>query len=231
MKVLAVDTSSVVATCAVLDEEKVLGEYSLNQDMMHSEKLIPMLKELMESLNLKIQDIDLFAAAVGPGSFTGLRIGIATMKSFAHVVDKPIIGISTLEGLAFNLPFSNIVVPIMDARRNRVYTGLYEWENENLCNIEEPTVMDINELIDIINKNYENIVFNGDGTLVYREELIDGLKDKASFAPKGFNFCRATSIGELALLKYKDSKRTCDYFNLSPEYLRESQAQREYNKG
>lgn len=229
MKVLAVDTSSVVATCAVLDDEKVLGEYSLDQNMMHSEKLIPMIKELMESLNLKMQDIDLFGAAVGPGSFTGLRIGLATMKSFAHVVDKPIVGVSTLEGLAYNLPFSNMVIPIMDARRKRVYTGLYKWDSGNLYNIKAPTVMNLDELIDIVNKNYEKVIFNGDGTLVYREELIDGLKTKALFPPKGFNFCRATSIGELALIKYKRCE-VDDYFNLAPEYIRESQAQREYNK-
>ena len=106
MKVLAVDTSSVVATCAVLDEEKVLGEYSLNQEMTHSEKIIPMIKELMDSINLKPKDIDVFAGAVGPGSFTGLRIGIATIKGLAHVFDKPVVGVSTLEALAYNIPFS-----------------------------------------------------------------------------------------------------------------------------
>ena len=132
MKVLAIDTSSVVATCAVLEDKKVLGEYSLNQDMTHSERLVPMIKEVMDSLKFKIKDIDLFASAIGPGSFTGLRIGVSTINSFAHVVDKPVIGVSTLEALAFNLPNNEIVVPMIDARRNRVYTGIYKWKNGKL---------------------------------------------------------------------------------------------------
>ncbi len=229
MKVLAIDTSSVVATCAVLDEEKILGEYSLNQDMSHSEKLSPMIKELMDSLKLKIQDIDLFASAIGPGSFTGLRIGIATMNSFAHVVDKPVVGVSTLEALAFNLPNNDIVIPMMDARRDRVYTGIYKWINGKLFNITAPTIMKVTELINVINDNYERVTVNGDGTLKYRNILEDNLKGKILFSPRGFNHCRATSVGELAILKYNDGEID-NYFTLTPEYLRESQAEREYNK-
>ena len=100
MKVLAVDTSTMVSTCAVLDDEKILGEYSLNQEVTHSENLVPMIKEMLYNLGLKASDIDLYGVATGPGSFTGLRIGIATVKSLAHVFDKPIVGVSTLEGLA-----------------------------------------------------------------------------------------------------------------------------------
>lgn len=229
MKVLAVDTSSVVATCAVLDEEKIIGEYSLNQKLSHSEKLSPMIKELMDSLKLKIKDIDIFASAIGPGSFTGLRIGIATINSFAHVVDKPVIGVSTLEALAFNLPNNDIVVPMMDARRDRVYTGIYKWINGELCNIMEPKVMKVRELINVINNNYDKVSVNGDGTLKYKKVLEDNLKDRIFFAPRGFNNCRATSVGELAILKY-NAGEVDNYFTLTPEYLRESQAQREYNK-
>ena len=104
MKILALDTSTIMTTCAVLDENQVLGEYSLNGDMAHSEKLVPMVKEVLDSLGLKIEDIDLYGVTKGPGSFTGLRIGVATVKAFAHLFDKPIVGIATLEALAFNLP-------------------------------------------------------------------------------------------------------------------------------
>ena len=103
MKVLGLDTSTMMTTCAVLDDENLLGEYSLNQDMTHSENLVPMIKEILDNLNLEVSDIDLYGVSIGPGSFTGLRIGIATVKSLAHVFNKPIVGISTLEGLAFNL--------------------------------------------------------------------------------------------------------------------------------
>lgn len=230
MKVLAVDTSSVVATCAVLDEEKVLGEYSLNQEMTHSEKIIPMIKELMDSLNLRPEDIDLFAGAVGPGSFTGLRIGIATIKGLAHVFDKPVVGVSTLEALAYNIPFDGIVVPLIDARRERVFTGIYKWRDGKLVNLSEPTILELDELLNIIQDNYEKVLFNGDGTLVYKEKIVEKLKDKAQFAPISLNMARASSVGELGLLKWKEGNAE-NYFQLVPEYLRESQAQREYKKG
>lgn len=229
MKVLAIDTSSVVATCAVLDEEKLLGEYTLNQDMTHSERLIPMIKTLMDSLKLKPEDIDLFAGSVGPGSFTGLRIGLATIKGLAHVVDKSVIGISTLEALAFNVPFDGIVIPTMDARRDRVYTGIYRWENGKLLNIMEPTILNIDELLDIVDSKYEKVLFNGDGTLVFKDRIDEKLKDKALYAPISLNMAKASSIGELALLKWEEGSQE-NYFNLSPDYLRESQAQRQLNE-
>lgn len=229
MKVLAIDTSSVVATCAVLDEEKLLGEYTLNQDMTHSERLIPMIKTLMDSLKLKPEDIDLFAGSVGPGSFTGLRIGLATIKGLAHVVDKSVIGISTLEALAFNVPFDGIVIPIMDARRDRVYTGIYRWENGKLINIMKPTILNIDELLDIVDSKYEKVLFNGDGTLVFKDRIDEKLKDKALYAPISLNMAKASSIGELALLKWEEGSQE-NYFNLSPDYLRESQAQRQLNE-
>ncbi len=135
MRVLAIDTSTMVSTCAILEDEKLLGEYSLNQEITHSENLVPMIKEMLDNLELNISHIDLYGVAIGPGSFTGLRIGIATIKAFAHVFDKPMVGVSTLEGLAFNLPYRGIIVPMIDARRNRVYTGIYKWENGNIINI------------------------------------------------------------------------------------------------
>jgi tRNA threonylcarbamoyladenosine biosynthesis protein TsaB len=226
LKVLSIDTSSVVATCAVLDEDKVLGEYSLSQDMTHSENLVPMIKEIMGGLNLKVSDIDIFAAAVGPGSFTGLRIGIATIKSLAHVVDKPVVGVSTLEALAFNIPcFSGILAPIIDARRNRVFSGIYRWKNNKLINIKEPSVVELDELISILQTYDEKILFNGDGTLVYKDKIMEKLNGKVSFSPISTNMPRASSIGELAIIKTKEGK-TESYFELVPQYLRESQAQR-----
>jgi tRNA threonylcarbamoyladenosine biosynthesis protein TsaB len=229
LKVLAIDTSSMVATCAVLDEEKVLGEYNLNQDMTHSERLIPMIKVIMDSLSLKIEEIDLFAGAKGPGSFTGLRIGLATIKSLAHVLDKPVLGISTLEALAFNIPFGGIVVPIMDARRNRVFTGIYQWENGILINRFEPNIMEIDELIEKVQSFDGKVVFNGDGTVVYKDNISKKLGPNAIFAPIHLNGAKASSVGELAMLKWNKGQRE-NYFDLVPEYLRESQAQREYKK-
>lgn len=229
MRVLGLDTSTLMTTCGVIDENILLGEYSLNQDMSHSERLVPMVKEVLDNLKLKIEDIDVFGVSVGPGSFTGLRIGIATIKAFAHIFDKPIIGVSTLEALAFNLPFNDIVVPMIDARRDRVYTGIYKWEGNDLITILEPTVMEIDTLLEILDKNYEKLIVNGDGSLLFKERISNMLKDKVRFATLGQNMCRASSICELALLKYEKGI-VDDYFTLAPDYITESQAQRELNE-
>ncbi|NMA85979.1 MAG: tRNA (adenosine(37)-N6)-threonylcarbamoyltransferase complex dimerization subunit type 1 TsaB [Tissierellia bacterium] len=228
MKTLAIDTSTMMATCAVLDEDYLLGEFSLNQDMSHSENLIPMIKEVLDNLKLKPEDIDLYGVAIGPGSFTGLRIGVATVKSFAHIFNKPIIGVSTLEALAYNLPYNGTIVPMIDARRNRVYTGIYKWEGEKLINTMEPTAMEIDHLLEML-REYENIIVNGNGTHLYRDKIVNTLGVKLRLSPIGLNECKASSIGELAIIKYNEGIGD-DYYTLAPEYLNESQAQRELRK-
>ena len=229
MKVLAVDTSTMVSTCAVMEEQRLLGEYSLDQKITHSENLIPMIKEVLDNIELKVSSIDLYGVALGPGSFTGLRIGIATIKAPAHVFDKPIIGVSTLEGLAFNLPYRGIIVPMIDARRDRVYTGIYRWEDGNIINIKGPATMEIDALLEYLDDNYNNIMVNGNGSLMYRDRIINMLGEKVELAPVGLNGCRAASICELSLLKWGKGQIN-DYYTLAPEYLRESQAQRELRK-
>lgn len=218
-----------MASCAVMDETRVLGEFSLSQEMSHSESLVPMIDEILQGLNLKINDIDLYGVAIGPGSFTGLRIGVATVKAFSHMFDKPIIGVSTLEGLAFNLPHNEIVVPMIDARRNRVYTGIYSWNHGQLKTIVEADAVEIDELLEKLDKNYNNIVVSGDGSTLYRERISQVLKEKVYFATIGQNYCKATSIGELALNKYNAGYRD-DYYTIVPDYLRKSQAERELMK-
>ena len=225
MKILAIDTSTLMATCAVIQDDILIGEFSLNQNMSHSEKLVPMIKEILDNLSLRIDDIDLYGVSTGPGSFTGLRIGLATVKGFAHLFDKPVVGVSTLEGLAFNLPHNEIVVPMIDARRDRVYTGIYSWENGRLKTIMEADVIEIDDLLEILDK-YDKICVNGDGSKLYREKIGSALGDKVLFSTIGQNSCKAASIGELALLKYKDGHRD-NYFTLVPDYLRQTQAERE----
>lgn len=228
MKVLGLDTSTLMTTCGVIDENKLLGEFSLSQDMSHSEKLVPMIKEVLDNLDLTIKDIDVFGVSIGPGSFTGLRIGIATMKAFAHLFDKPIVGVSTLEALAYNLPYNNIIVPMIDARRERVYTGIYKWEGTNLITLMKPDVIEVKDLLHMLQK-YDDVVVNGDGSIVFKDLIQNELKDKVRFSTIGQNMCRASSICELALIKYNNNI-VDDYFTLAPDYLRETQAQRELNE-
>lgn len=229
MKVLGLDTSTLMTTCGVIDGERLLGEYSLSQDMSHSEKLVPMVKQVLESLDLKVKDIDVFGVSIGPGSFTGLRIGIATVKAFAHLSNKPIVGVSTLEALAYNLPYNKIIVPMLDARRQRVYTAIYKWEDQIIKTIMAPCVIEIKELLDILNKDFDNLVVNGDGSIVFKDLIKETLKDKVRFSTIGQNMCRASSICELALIKYNNNE-VDDFYTLAPDYLLETQAQRELNE-
>lgn len=229
MKILALDTSTHMASCTVMDKDKVLGEYSLNQDFSHSEKLVPMIEEIFNNLDFGIKDIDLFGVALGPGSFTGLRIGVATIKAFAHLFNKPVVGVSTIEALAFNLPFNEIVVPMIDARRDRVYTGIYSWVGSELKTLMEADALEMDTLLEKLDSEYENIVANGNGALLHRDRIKKRLKDKVRFAPIGDNSCRSTSVAELALIKYNQGKRD-DHYTLAPDYLRKSQAERQLEK-
>lgn len=228
MKILAIDTSSNVASAAVLEDDRLLGEYTMNHKKTHSQKIMVMIEELLRDLELDIKDIDLFAAASGPGSFTGLRIGVATIKTLAHVCEKPVVGVNTLEGLAYNLPFcEHIIVPVMDARQNRVYAASYIWD-EGFREIGEPEAMTIEECVGSCGELLDT-VFLGDGAIVHRDYIESNLGERAHFAPSNAMEQRAASIGCRAYEKYKNGEQT-SYLDLKPEYLKKSQAEQELEK-
>lgn len=228
MKVLAIDTSANVATAAVMEDNILLGEYILNHKRTHSQKIMVMLEELLKDLELKVSDIDLFAAANGPGSFTGLRIGVATMKALAHSVNKPVAGVSSLAGMAYNLPFcEHIIVPVMDARANRVYTASYIWD-EGFKELTEPEATTIEECVANCGELLDT-VFVGDGAIAHMEYIKEKLGDKAIFAPAAAMNQRASSIAALALDMAKRGE-VSNYEALKPVYLKKSQAEQELEK-
>ncbi len=230
MKVLAVDTSSIVATAAIMDDDRLIGEYILNHKKTHSQKLMPIIKEILHSAELKVSDIDVFAVASGPGSFTGLRIGVATIKGLAHAVNKPVIGISTLDGLAFNLPFCKyLICPIMDAKREQVYNSLYKWIDKTFYIVENYRALSIEQLINELREKNEKVMFTGDGVRVFQDKLISELGELCEFAPVSCRMQKASSIAELALQKAHRGE-TESYLTFAPFYLRKSQAEREYEK-
>lgn len=159
MKILGLDTSTLMTTCAVMEDDNLLGEFSLALDMSHSEALVPMIKSLLDNLNLDIEDMDGFAVAIGPGSFTGLRIGLATAKAFSHATDKPIISISSLEALAINVVGHGVVVPMMDARRDRVFTGIYDLSGKNIKTILQPVAIEVTKLIEILDQKTKLFIY------------------------------------------------------------------------
>lgn len=220
MKILAIDTSAVTATVCVADENKTLGEISYTTALTHSQTIMPMIDELLKGLNLTIKDIDAFACSNGPGSFTGLRIGIGTIKGLAFGADKEVVGVSTLEALSYNVPFSDYIIsPIMDARRNQVYNAFYRFEDGKMKCIKEPRAISIEDLALEIK---EKTVFVGDGVLPYKEKLTELLGNKALFAPANLCLQRASSVAMAAF-----DKETVHPRELTAIYLRKSQAERE----
>lgn len=233
MRILALDSSGLVASVAVVEagviDEITIAEYTVNYKKTHSQTLLPMLDEVAGMIDLDLKTIDAIAVAGGPGSFTGLRIGSATAKGLGMALNKPLIHVPTLEGLAYNLCGTHkIVCPIMDARRGQVYTGIYEFKGNDLQVIEDQTAVSIEELGEKLSIFDREIVFLGDGVSVYCEALAERIMagKRISFAPAHMNRQRAASVGALAIRYYRAGK-TESAAEHQPDYLRVSQAERE----
>ena len=275
MKIICLDSSGLTASVAILEDDQLVAEYNVTYKKTHSQTLLPMLDELKKMIDLDLATVDAIAIAKGPGSFTGLRIGSATAKGLSQALDKPIVEIGTLEGMACNLyGSSDIICPIMDARRQQVYTGVFMYESilcdnavesgsakscagtvaadsAELCintvklgsakyseyrlkTLLPDSAMSIEELItkvsEIADEQNRNIVFLGDGVPVFKEAILEALKDRCSFAPAHMNRQRAAAFGYLALERFAVGEVVSCYEH-APEYLRLSQAERERNEG
>lgn len=233
MRILALDSSGLVAGVAVVEEDKgeavTVAEYTVNYKKTHSQTLLPMLDEIVKMTELDLEEINGIAVAAGPGSFTGLRIGSATAKGLGLALGKPLIPIPTLEGLACNLwGTERIVCPVMDARRGQVYTGIYEFREGRLAVIEDQMAVSIEELGEKLKSYGRPVVFLGDGVPVHRQTLAERVMPgwDIVFAPANMNRQRAASVGSLALRYYREG-RTETAAEHRPEYLRVSQAERE----
>lgn len=227
MKILALDSTAQVATVALCDDERLLGEYTVNNGNTHSQTLLPMVESLLSAFEIKPSEIDLFAVSAGPGSFTGVRIGVSTVKGLAFGLEKTCIGVSTLEALAYNLiGFSGIVCPVMNARRKQVYTALFRAENGSLTRLLPDSAISIAELDGIL-AGYagEPILLVGDGYDV----TLEGLTLVPSPTPERLRHQSAYSVAQTALAYYRAGVRTTDE-KLVPSYLRPSQAERERNE-
>ena len=231
MKILALDSSGLVASVAVLEEENCIAEYTINYKKTHSQTLLPMLDEVSRMIDLDLSTIDAIAVAAGPGSFTGLRIGSATAKGLGQALGKPLIGIPTVDGLAYNLYGTDkVICPLMDARRNQTYTGLYKFVKKDdtyeLAVLKEQCAVALDEIIECINEMGREVIFLGDGVPVFRSQLEEKVKVAFSFAPASCNRQRAAAVGSLAFSYAKMGKmETAAQHN--PDYLRLSQAERE----
>lgn len=241
MKILALDSSGLVASVAVVQDANLIAEFTINYKKTHSQTLLPMLDTVKEMIELDLNTLDAIAVAAGPGSFTGLRIGSATAKGLGLALKVPIIGVPTVDGLAYNLYGTDkLVCPIMDARRNQVYTGIYRFvlaENADEADVDmgqsyrmETVVpqcaVSIDEIAEKWNLLGKEIILLGDGVPVFSKRLRELVQVPYSYAPAHLNKQRGAAIGTLACLYYKrgDFQSAAEH---QPEYLRLSQAERE----
>ena len=230
MKILGIDSSGLVASVAIVEDDRLVAEYNLQYKITHSQTLLPMLEEIRNRIHLDMQTIDAIAVAAGPGSFTGLRIGAATVKGLGLALGKPIIPVPTLEGMAYNCYGTDLLVcPIMDARRNQVYTGLYSFEKEDrirMKSVMEQTAVGFDELAAKLNVLGREVLFLGDGVPVFAEAMKELLQIPYHFAPAHMNRQRAASVAALGKEKFEQGIFE-DAADHAPEYLRLSQAERE----
>ena len=211
MRILALDSSGLVASVAVVEDgavdDQVIAEYTVNYKKTHSQTLLPMLDEIVKMTELDLHTVDAIAVAGGPGSFTGLRIGSATAKGLGLALEKPLIHIPTLEGLACNLcGIADVVCPIMDARRSQVYTGIYRFQEHKLVTVEAQMAVPMAEMIEKLNARGEEVVFLGDGVPVFGKMIQENLKVPYSFAPAHVNKQRAAAVAALGEIYVKEGK-------------------------
>jgi len=229
MRVLSLDSATEVASCAIIEDSKLLGEVIINYKMQHSKTLLPIIDSLLVSLDLTLKDIDGFVVSKGPGSFTGLRIGMATIKGFSQGTNKPFVSVSTLDSLAYNMCYTRgIICPILDALRGNLYTALYTFTGTKFITISDYMVISVEELISLLIKHNSPVCFIGDGLIKHGDLLKKSFSD-ISFAPVHLNLARASSLGEIGIKRLLMGEKD-NIYDSSPMYLRKTQAEREYEK-
>lgn len=226
MKILAMDTSSQSASCALVEDQVVLGECFTNVKLTHSQTIMPMVQGLVDQTRVPLENTDVFAVTDGPGSFTGLRIGLSAVKGMAHALGRPCVGVSTLEALAYNFyGMDCVVAAVLDARCSQVYAALFRWEGEKCTRLEKDCAIPITKFEEWVKKIESTVFLVGDGAkLCYNslKERVPGIR----LASPALQFVRASSVA-LAAMPMVNGGHTVQPSELVPAYLRLPQAQRE----
>ncbi|MCR5278596.1 MAG: tRNA (adenosine(37)-N6)-threonylcarbamoyltransferase complex dimerization subunit type 1 TsaB [Lachnospiraceae bacterium] len=229
MKIIAIDSSGLTASVAILEDDCMIAEYSVNYKKTHSQTLLPMLDEISRMTELDLKTVDCIAVAKGPGSFTGLRIGSSTAKGLGFALNLPIAEVPTTDALAYNLfGTDKLVCPLMDARRDQVYTGLYDFTGgiEPVFNVIKPAcALAIDEIIAEINSRNREVIFLGDGVKAFKDRIVELTTVPFSFAAPGLMMQRASSVAALGMQVFKEGKAVPASEHV-PDYLRPSQAER-----
>ena len=227
MNILGIDASGVAGSVAYIKEGKFVGEYYICDKLTHSQTIMPMLEHMKKILDIDLDKVDAVAVTSGPGSFTGLRIGVTAAKALALALNVPIIGVPTLDVIAHNITYTDsLICPIMDARRNQVYTSLYRWKDKNLEQLMPHDALDMNEYLEVLRGKNEDVIFLGDGIDCYKEKIMEILGERATFAPEFLKLQKASVLLEISREKYEKGE-AINAAEFVPLYLRKSQAERE----
>ncbi len=227
MKILAIDTSTMLGGVAIMDDEALIAESRLNVKSTHSERLMTEVKHCLEVAGLSISEIDAFAVAIGPGSFTGLRIGLSTVKGFSYAAGKPIAAVPAMEALAWNFPYSRYPVCTMfDARKKEIYAAVFEWKENGFERLIKETVSTPEDFFKKISDlaGYEKFIFTGEGASIYKKNIIECFAEKALFASPDKMIPSPSNVAELGLKKALN-KEFSEPVNLMPLYIRKSEAE------
>ena len=229
MKILAIDSSAKAASVALVENESLLGEFFVNVGLTHSQTLMPMVEALLTNVNTKVAAVDVFAVAAGPGSFTGLRIGIAALKGMALVNDTPCLAVSTLQAMAYNFIGEEVLVcAVMDARCNQVYNALFEVSETKVTRLVQDRTISIDELYEELKKLNRKVLLVGDGAFLCYNKNDCNLD--IQLAPENKRFQRASSVAFAAVDALASGQAPINSEDLIPKYLRIPQAERELSK-
>ncbi len=229
MKILGIDTSSLAASVAVIEDDKLICEYTINTKKTHSQKLMPMIENMLKISDIDINDIDLIAVCEGPGSFTGLRIGMSTAKAISHIKKQPIITVNSVELLAGNMNLcEKKIYSILDAQRTQVYTGKYEYVNGDLVEVEGVDVKEIDDLLTELKDSSNEWIMVGEAVYKYKDKIKE--IENITIPAQSHNINRASSLCVIAMDKYKNNVDVHDCYSVVPLYIRKSQAEVQYDE-
>ena len=226
MKILAVDTSSKLCSVAILEDKNLIKKIELDNGLTHSETLMPLIQQLLNECSLSLNNINLLVSDIGPGSFTGIRIGVSSCKAFSDSLNIPCVGISSLEVLAYNIQNDGIICSTIDCKNNNCYFALYELNSGNYNVLIEPCAKSVNDVLDLLNSQYYNkcISFVGDGI---PSEKLHSIYDNNADSEVNKNiissYLNVENLGTAGYKKFINNKKIGG--EILPLYLKKPQAQ------
>ncbi len=227
MKILAIETATMLGGIALLDDSSgLIAEIRLNVKSTYSERLMTGLDHIIKQSGFTVSDIDFFALSIGPGSFTGLRIGLSTVKGLSYATGKPIVSVPTLEALAWNFPYSQYpVCTMLDARKKEVYAALFRWDREGFTRLLHEGAVTVSKLAENIRQYTDGkVIIAGEGTLLFRDKIIEYLGEKAIFASYEKMVPSPANVARIGIKKALRGEFS-ETISLVPFYIRRSEAE------